>query len=259
MRVSISSVPSPSLCFFLKTVIFCSISALEGDLEQYRGVEINLRKSEEQLKKEINDFERLRSNIGNVNLKALEIYDTVEKEFNILVDKKNLLDTERQSIVDLMNEIEQKKKEIFIETFDEVNKHFQHTFAKLSSKGSGAELILENPESPFEEGMRIKVRITGEKFLDIRSLSGGEKTMTALSFLFAIQDYEPAYFYVLDEVDAALDKANADKLANLIRSYCKKAQYLVISHNDRIISEADTLYGVSMDEHGISKVVSLKL
>ncbi len=95
--------------------------------------------------------------------------------------------------------------------------------------------------------------------MDIRSLSGGEKTMTALAFIFAVQEYEPASFYILDEVDAALDKANADKLANLIRSYCDKAQYVVISHNDRVISEADTLYGCSMNEHGITKVVSLKL
>ena len=83
--------------------------------------------------------------------------------------------------------------------------------------------------------------------------------MTALSFLFAIQDHDPAYFYVLDEVDAALDKANADKLAKLIRGYCDRAQYIVISHNDRVITEADILYGVSMNQHGISKVVSLKL
>jgi len=107
--------------------------------------------------------------------------------------------------------------------------------------------------------MNIKVRLTGKKFLDIRSLSGGEKTMTALAFLFAVQDYEPAPFYVLDEVDAALDKRNSEKLANLIKSYVSKAQYLVISHNDTVISEADNLYGVSMNEHGISKVVSLKI
>jgi len=235
------------------------LAALESDFEQYHGVELDLKKPEDQLKKEIADFEKMRANIGNVNLKALEIYDTVEKEFNSLVEKKDSLSSERQSVMDLMAEIEEKKKEIFLESFNAVNENFKETFKSLSNKGSASELVLENPEDPFAEGMRIKVRLTGERFLDIRSLSGGEKTMTALAFLFAIQDHEPAYFYVLDEVDAALDKSNADKLAKLIRSYCKKAQYIVISHNDQVISEADTLYGVSMDQHGISKVVSLKL
>ena len=118
---------------------------------------------------------------------------------------------------------------------------------------------LENPENPFEAGLNIKVRVAGRKFLDIRSLSGGEKTMTALSFIFAIQECEPHSFYILDEVDAALDKHNSEKLSKLIRKYSEKAQYIMISHNDGIISEADTLYGVSMNEHSISNVTSLKI
>jgi len=118
--------------------------------------------------------------------------------------------------------------------------------------------VLEEPENIFEGGLKIMVRLTGNKFMDLRSLSGGEKTLTALAFLFAIQEFDPASFYILDEVDAALDKANSQKLADLIRLYCAKAQYIVISHNDAVISQADILYGVSMDEHGISKILSLK-
>ena len=119
--------------------------------------------------------------------------------------------------------------------------------------------MLENPENPFEGGVTIKVRLTGKKFLDIRGLSGGEKTMTALAFIFSIQEYEPHSFYILDEVDAALDKHNSEKLAELIRKYVKNAQYIVISHNDSLISEADNLYGISMNEHGVSQVTSLKI
>ena len=95
--------------------------------------------------------------------------------------------------------------------------------------------------------------------MDIHSLSGGEKSLTALAFIFAIQEFKPASFYVLDEVDAALDKHNSEKLAALIKQYSNKAQYIVISHNDAIISEADTLYGVSMLDNGISSVVSLRI
>jgi chromosome segregation protein len=105
----------------------------------------------------------------------------------------------------------------------------------------------------------IKVKLTGTKFLDIRSLSGGEKTLTALAFIFAIQEHEPASFYVLDEVDAALDKHNSEKFAKLIAKYADRAQYIIISHNDGVISQANNLYGVSMNEHGMSKVVSLKI
>lgn len=119
--------------------------------------------------------------------------------------------------------------------------------------------MIENEENPFEAGVRIRVRLSGDKFLDIRSLSGGEKTMTALALIFAIQEHEPASFYVFDEVDAALDKRNSEKLAKLIKKYSEKAQYIIISHNDALMAEGDTLYGVSMDEHGMSNVVSLKV
>ena len=120
-------------------------------------------------------------------------------------------------------------------------------------------MVLENPEDPFAGGMMVKVRLTGEKYMDMRSLSGGEKSMTALGVIFAIQEYQPASFYIFDEVDAALDKRNSQKLAELVKRYCSRAQYIIISHNDGVIGEADSLYGVSMDEHGVSNVVSLKV
>jgi len=147
---------------------------------------------------------------------------------------------------------------LFMNTFDVIHNNFQNFFSALSKKGE-ATLEIEDPEDIFEAGVGIKVRLTGNKFLDIRSLSGGEKTLTALAFIFSIQEHEPASFYILDEVDAALDKHNSEKLARLIRKYCTSAQYIVISHNDAVISEADNLYGVSMDEHSISKVMSLKV
>ncbi len=228
------------------------------EFEQYSGVPLNLDKSEEDLKKEIADFEKMRANVGSVNMRALDIYDTAAKEFESLVLKKNTLLTEKESVVLLMNEIEVKKKTLFIETFERIHNDYKRIFAQLTTKGD-VELVIENPESPFEGGLDIKVRLMGNKFLDMRSLSGGEKTLTALAFIFAIQEYSPASFYVLDEVDAALDKHNAEKLGQLVKQYSGRAQYVVISHNDNVISEADTLYGVSLGDHGISKVVSLQI
>ncbi|MEM4268185.1 MAG: chromosome segregation protein SMC [Candidatus Woesearchaeota archaeon] len=234
------------------------LGALQEEFTKYKEIELLKEKSEEVLRKDLWQYEKLIEQAGNVNLRALEVYDAIEKEYNELIEKKNKLSAEKEEVLGMMKEIEAKKKELFIKTFAIIDKNFQAMFVNVAPKGE-AFLELENPNEPFAGGMFIKVRITGKKFLDIRGLSGGEKTLTALAFLFAIQEYEPASFYVLDEVDAALDKRNSEKLANFIRQYSEKAQYILISHNDGIIASADTLYGVSMNEHGVSKVVSLKL
>ncbi|MFH1849795.1 MAG: chromosome segregation protein SMC [archaeon] len=234
------------------------LAGFEEEFKPYAGVKLNRNKSEEQLKKELWQFERTVEQMGAVNMRALEIYERVEEEYGKLIRKKEKLLLEKEDVLGMMGEIESKKKELFLHTFDKIAENFKRIFSSLSTKGD-ATLYLENPEKPFEEGVRIKVRIAGKKFLDIRSLSGGEKTMTALSFIFSIQEHNPASFYVLDEVDAALDKRNSEKLAKLVAKYSDNAQYIMISHNDSIISEADNLYGVSMNEHTISKVVSLKI
>jgi chromosome segregation protein len=242
-----------------RAAVKAELAGLEAEFEQYINVKVfETQKSVEELQLAIREFERRRQTIGNVNLRALEVYDTIEKEYIELEKKKVTLAGEREDVLKLIGEIEGKKKTIFIETLNVVNSHFKDFFLKLSKKGD-AFLEIENPENPFEAGLEIKVRLTGNKFLDIKSLSGGEKTMTALSFIFAIQEHEPASFYVLDEVDAALDKHNSGKLAQLVRSYCDRAQYLIISHNDAVISEADKLYGISMGDHGRSNVTTLEL
>jgi chromosome segregation protein len=239
--------------------VSADIAGLKQEFSNYEGVRINDEKSEEQLKSAIRRYEVNIEQTGNVNMRALEIYDSVEKEYNIMLEKKDRLKVEKESVFGMINEIEGKKKGLFMNSLEKVETNFKSIFADLSTKGEDAELELEDPENPFNAGLLIKVRIAGNKYLDIRSLSGGEKTMTALAFIFAIQEYEPHSFYVLDEVDAALDKHNSERLAKLVRKYTEKAQYIVISHNDALISEADNLYGVSMDQDGISKVTSLKI
>jgi chromosome segregation protein len=234
------------------------LAGLNLEFEEYHGVEILTGVSEEELKKEIAKFEKMKENIGSVNMRALEIYADVEKEYNNLLEKKKTLSEEKEDVVNMMTEIEGKKKELFMKTYEVIRAKFKKNFSSLMKKGE-ADLELENEANIFEGGLNIRVRITGNKFLDLRSLSGGEKTMTALSFIFAIQEHEPASFYILDEVDAALDKHNSERLADLIGEYSKNAQYVVISHNDSMISNASRLYGVSMDEHNVSKVVSLEI
>ncbi len=240
-----------------KAEIKAKLAGMEEEYSRYKGVQLREGMNMQDLQQEVKRFERMLTEMSAVNMKALEVYEQVETEYNRLMEKKEGLGKEKIEVMGLMNEIETKKKEHFMKTFDKVNENFQRIFGSLFTKGK-AYLQLDNPKNPFEDGLSIKVKITGSRFLDIKSLSGGEKTLTALSFIFAIQEFQPSSFYVLDEVDAALDKQNSELLSRLIRSYADKAQYILISHNDAVISEADTLFGVSMNE-GISKVTSLKV
>ncbi len=233
------------------------LSSLEEQFLPYSKIEI-IDKPEAELKSEIAKFERLVSIMGAVNLKSLEVYDAIEKEYEALLAKKESLHQEKEDVLLMINEIESKKNELFLQSFEVVNANFQKIFASLAKKGE-ASLVLEDPKNIFETGILIKVRLTGTRYMDIRSLSGGEKTLTALALIFAIQEHEPHSFYVMDEVDASLDKHNSELLAKLIRQYCNRAQYVVISHNDAMITEGDTLYGVSMNEHGMTTLTSLKV
>jgi len=234
------------------------IAGIEHEYKAYEGIEVVENKAEEQLRKEIGIWEGIITRMGNINMKALETYEMIEKEYSGLLGKKEKLVREKEDVLLIMNDIETKKKDLFMKTFEVVNANFKTIFSALSSKGE-ASLVLENQNNPFEGGVMVKVRLTGKRFMDIRSLSGGEKTMTALAFIFSIQEHEPASFYILDEVDAALDKKNSERLGQLIRKYTENAQYVVISHNDSLVSEADLLYGVAMDEHDTSTVTSLKV
>jgi len=238
--------------------IKAELAGIIEESKKYEGLEIFKGKTEEELKKEIWQMERLMESAGSINMRALEVYDKIEKEYNLLIEKQQKLGDEKENVLVMINEIETKKKDSFMKIYDIIDEFFQEMFKKLTTKGE-AFLELENPKDPLSAGLLIKVRITGRKYLDIRSLSGGEKTLTALAFIFAIQEHDPASFYVFDEVDAALDKKNSEKLSWLVENYSKKAQYIMVSHNDNIISRANTLYGVSMGEHSMSKVVSLKL
>ena len=237
--------------------IIAELEGLQKEFEEFKECKIKKGKNLEELKFEVQRCVKELSKLGNVNLRALEIYEELEQEYNKLIDKADKLKIEKDDILGMMAKIEADKKEVFMKTYSIIASNFTRIFNSLTTKGE-AYLDIENKENPFEAGVEIKVRITGNKFLDIKSLSGGEKTLAALSFIFAIQEHQPAPFYLLDEVDAALDKANSEKLSKLIRQYSNNAQYIVISHNDNIITEAQQIYGVSMQQ-GISKVVSLKI
>lgn len=241
-----------------KAKVTAELEALEQEYEEFKEVKLRRNVNIENLKSEIYRFEKMMKDLGNVNLRALEVYDGIEKEYKRLLEKHDKLKLEKEDVLKMMYEIEGKKHGTFMKTFKVIAENFKQIFLSISTKGE-AILELEDKENPFNAGVDIKVRLIGNKFLDIKSLSGGEKTLAALAFIFAIQELQPAPFYLLDEVDAALDKTNSDLLSKMIGKYAKKAQYVIISHNDQVISEADQIYGVSMQKNGISKIVSLKI
>ena len=238
--------------------VVAELEALQKEFEPFIGTKIRKGVSIEELKSEISKFERAKNDMGSINLRALEIYESIEKEYQGLLSRVDKLRLEKEDVLKMMHEIDNKKTALFMETFKVLANNFNRIFSSLSTKGE-AYLQLENPEEPLTAGLNIRVKLIENKFLDIRSLSGGEKTLTALAFIFAIQEYQPASFYLLDEVDAALDKRNSELLSKLTAKYAQRAQYIFVSHNDAVISEADQIYGISMQQNGISKVVSLKI
>lgn len=197
------------------------------------------------------------SNIGSVNLRSLEVYDSVKKEYDSIKEKMTIIDGEKLGILEVIKEIDFRKKKTFIKTFNALNEIFSNNFSELSLKGQ-VSLELEDPKEPFAAGVNVILKTGHGKYFDVTSLSGGEQTLVALSLIFAIQELKPYPFYLLDEIDAALDKRNSEKLAMLLKKYMKRGQYIVTSHNDDVILNANNLYGVSMND-GVSKVVSLKV
>lgn len=226
------------------------------ELSEYPQIEIiqgPIPFLEERLKK---SQEALQS-IGSINMRALEVYDEVKKEYDIVQDKVNILVKEKEDIMKIIEEIDHKKIRSFMKTFKSINELFSQNFSKLSSKGI-AYLEVENLDDLFAGGINIMVKMAKGKYFDVTSLSGGEQTLVALSLLFAIQEHKPYHFYIFDEIDAALDKRNSERLSSLITQYMKSGQYIVITHNDAIITNSNVLYGVSMHE-GVSKILSLKI
>ena len=212
----------------------------------------------DKLKSRLENAELAVSRIGNVNMRALEVYDGIKEEYDKIREKVEQLEKEEDEILKIIAQIDRKKKKSFIQILEGVNKLFSRNFSSLSSKGI-IHLEPQDRKEIFNKGLDIKVRVEGKRDFDTNSLSGGEQTLVALALIFAIQELKPYHFYIFDEIDAALDRRNSEKLAYLLKKNIKDGQYLIITHNDSIISESsNVLYGVSMQE-GISKVLSLEI
>ncbi len=239
-----------------KAQLDAKIENLENEMLDFPNIEL-MKGNRDNLSQRLEKTQEVLSRIGSVNLRSLEVYDEVKKEYDTIKEKVDVITKEKEGILKIMHEIDIKKKRAFMKTFNDLNEIFSRNFAQISTKGQ-VSLELENKKDPFDAGVGIVVKTGHGKYFDVKSLSGGEQTMVALSLIFAIQELNPYYFYILDEIDAALDKRNSERLANLLKKYMQKGQYIIITHNDEVITNATTLYGVSMHD-GISKIISMKV
>ncbi|WP_456393938.1 chromosome segregation protein SMC [Thermococcus sp.] len=232
-----------------------------GELKHYdakliksvKEIPLDLR----QLKREIEEMEQEIKDLEPVNMKAIEDFEVVERRYLELKSKREQLEAEKDSIVEFIQEIESQKKNVFMQTLMAIAENFSELFAKLSPGGS-AKLILENPDDPFAGGLEIEAKPAGKDVKRIEAMSGGEKALTALAFVFAIQRYKPAPFYLFDEIDAHLDDANVKRVADLIKEASENSQFIVITLRDVMMANAEKIIGVSM-HNGVSRVVSLSL
>jgi len=189
-----------------------------------------------------------------VNMRALEEYEhQCERKNKLSEDVKHLKD-QKKNLEKLVKEITEKKTERFYEVFDAINKNFKKIYSELS-EGGEAELQLENPENVFEGGLTIKARPRGKKVLLLNALSGGEKSIASLAFIFAIQRYDPSPFYVLDEVDMFLDGVNAETVSRMIKDNAQDSQFIMVSLRKVALKEANHVYGVTMRETGVSEMI----
>jgi chromosome segregation protein len=195
--------------------------------------------------------------MGPVNLDAIQEYDELEQRQNFLDKQNEDLVNSKTELLEVISKINRTTKELFAETFYKVRDNFQIMFTELFGGGK-ANLMLMDESDPLESGIEIIAKPPGKQLQSISLLSGGERTMTAVSLLFAIYMVKPSPFCVLDEMDAPLDESNISRFVKILDRFVSQSQFVVITHNKRTISRADMLYGVTMEEHGVSKLVSVK-
>jgi chromosome segregation protein len=196
--------------------------------------------------------------IGPVNLEAITEYDELEQRYAFLTGQETDLLTAKEQILKAIQEINRTTQKLFAETFEQVKANFQEMFTELFGGGK-ATLKLMDDSDPLECGIEIEAKPPGKQPQSVSLLSGGERTMTAVALLFAIYMVKPSPFCVLDELDAPLDESNINRFIKILKRFQQQSQFVVITHNKRTISIADVLYGVTMEERGVSKFVSLRL
>ncbi|OKL41438.1 chromosome segregation protein SMC [Pontibacter flavimaris] len=215
--------------------------------------------SSEELSEHIASVRSQLDKMGPVNAMAAEAYAEIEEREKFITEQRNDLVNAKNALIDTINEIDTVAKEKFMYSFNQIKDNFKHVFRSLFTEEDNCDLVISDPKNPLEAKIEIMAQPKGKRPLTINQLSGGEKTLTAISLLFAIYLLKPAPFCIFDEVDAPLDDANIDKFNNIIRKFSNESQFIVVTHNKRTMSSTDVMYGITMIEAGISRVIPVDL
>lgn len=224
-----------------------------ADIDKLEPVEISINEITDKIQR----LEKKMNELGDVNMRAITTYDEKLARQTEIKEQIEVLSKERKEILDRMHGYEQLKKETFMKTFNNINENFKSVFHQLS-EGEG-ELKLEAPDDPLNGGLTIEAQPRDKKLQRLESMSGGEKALTALAFVFAIQRYMPSPFYAFDEVDASLDTMNVERIAQMVQNQSKDTQFIVVSHRKPMIESANRTIGVTQKEKGITRVTGVKL
>jgi chromosome segregation protein len=195
--------------------------------------------------------------MGPVNLVAIEEYEETEQRYQFLSKQHDDLVSAKAQLLEVINRINVQTREMFRETFEKIRDNFRAMFTEVFGGGK-ADLVLMDENDLLESGIEIVARPPGKQLQTISLLSGGEQTMTAVALLFSIYQVKPSPFCVLDELDAPLDESNINRFIRVLQRFLAHSQFIIITHNKRTIGMADVLYGITMQEHGVSKIVSVK-
>lgn len=214
--------------------------------------ETELRARTEKLKHQLDDF-------GAINPMAVEAYNEMNERYEFIQNQKKDLAEAKASLLSTIKEIDDTAREKFMHAFTMVRDNFIHVFRSLFNEEDSCDLVLSDPQNPLESDIDIIAKPKGKRPLSINQLSGGEKTLTATAILFSLYLLKPAPFCIFDEVDAPLDDTNIDKFNNIIRKFSNQSQFIIVSHNKRTIASTDIIYGVTMVEQGISRVVPVDI
>jgi chromosome segregation protein len=210
------------------------------------------------IEKVLADLRTQLDNMGPVNLDAVHEYDELEERYKFLEGQNNDLTNSRRELLDVIAQINSTTRKLFAETFDQVRTNFREMFAELFG-GGRADLSLLDENDPLNCGIEITAKPPGKQLQTISLLSGGERSMVAVALLFSIYMVRPSPFCILDEVDAAMDEGNINRFIRVLERFVEQSQFIIITHNKRTIAKADVLYGVTMQERGVSKLVGMKL
>ncbi|MFC6999607.1 chromosome segregation protein SMC [Rufibacter roseus] len=215
--------------------------------------------SNEELSQQVQSVKQRLDNVGPVNPMAAEAYQEIETRHQFILTQKNDLVEAKMQLLDTIAEIDTVAKEKYLQAFDEIKENFMRVFRSLFTEEDTCDLIIADPSNPLESKIEIMARPKGKRPLTINQLSGGEKTLTAISLLFAIYLLKPAPFCIFDEVDAPLDDANIDKFNNIVKKFSHDSQFIVVTHNKRTMVSTDVIYGITMLEAGVSRVIPVDL